>query len=117
MPNPENVIGRGRRWKSGQSGNANGRPRKIPALDELLARVLSEEKEGMTAAERIIRALVKKACSGDVRSAEVLLERAYGKIRQQIDHTTKGEQFESLITQIEIIKTVRHEYSPVDNGN
>jgi hypothetical protein len=45
MPNPKNVIGKGRPWRSGQSGNMNGRPRRLPQLDELLNKILSEEKK------------------------------------------------------------------------
>lgn len=71
-------------WKKGQSGNPNGRPRKIPELDKLLADILGEEKDGFIAAEIILKALRKKAASGDVRAAEVLLDRAYGKAQQVI---------------------------------
>jgi len=35
---PKNVIGKGRPSRSGQSGNARGRPKK-PAIDKLLNRV------------------------------------------------------------------------------
>jgi hypothetical protein len=44
----------------------NGRPKRT-VLDELLTTVLCEEKEGMTAVERILRALDKKAHRGDVK--------------------------------------------------
>ena len=79
------------KFKKGQSGNPKGRPRKLPQLDTLLDSVLGEEKDGITAAEAILKALRLKAAKGDVRAAEVLLDRAYGKAKQQIDHTTKGE--------------------------
>ena len=56
--------------------NREGRPKQIPGIDELLAAVMGEEtKVGITAAEVILRALRKKAERGDVRAAEVLLER------------------------------------------
>jgi len=67
------------KFKPGQSGNPNGRPKKIPELNELLAEVLGEEKDGKTAAQAILAALRAKATKGDVRAAEVLLNRAYGK--------------------------------------
>jgi hypothetical protein len=75
-------------FKKGQSGNPNGQPRKLPALDKLLANVLGEEKDGVTQAEEILKALQKQAKSGNVRAAEVLLERAYGKSKQQ--HEVSG---------------------------
>lgn len=75
------------KFKKGQSGNPNGRPRKLPALDKLLANVLGAEKDGITEAERILMALQKEANKGNVRAAEVLLERAYGKSKQQHELT------------------------------
>lgn len=77
-------------FKKGQSGNPNGRPKKLPHLDELLADVLGEEKDGITAAEAIIKALRAKATKGDIRAAEVLLDRAYGKSKQIMDITGNG---------------------------
>lgn len=72
-------------FQKGQSGNPNGRPKKLPGLDQLLADVLSDEKDGITAAEAILRAIRLKAVKGDVRAAELLLDRAYGKSSQPID--------------------------------
>jgi hypothetical protein len=69
-------------FKKGISGNPNGRPHKLPELDNLLAKVLGEEKDGITAGEAILKALRAKATKGDVRAAEVLLDRAYGKGKQ-----------------------------------
>lgn len=81
-PNP---IPNNKPFKKGQSGNPNGRPKKLPELDKLLADVLGEEKDGITAGEAILKALRLKATKGDVRAAEVLLDRAYGKPRQSVD--------------------------------
>ena len=83
MPKPENVIPH--KWKKGQSGNPAGRPKKIPEIRELLANVLGDEKDGKTAAEAILMALRAKATKGDVRAAELLLDRAYGKAIQPIN--------------------------------
>lgn len=71
----------------GQSGNPNGAPKKIPQLDKLLAEVLGEEKDGIDAAKAILMALRSKATKGDVRAAEILLDRAYGKAKQTIENT------------------------------
>lgn len=83
MPNKENIEKH--KFKKGQSGNPNGRPKKIPNLDILLADVLGEEKDGIEAAKAILMALRSKATKGDVRAAEVLLDRAYGKAKQTVD--------------------------------
>lgn len=77
----------GRPFKKGQSGNPNGRPKKIPELNILLAEVLGEEKDGINAAKVILMALRAKASKGDVRAAEVLLNRGYGKPKEFIEHT------------------------------
>jgi hypothetical protein len=74
------------KFKKGQTGNPNGRPRKLPELDKLLADVLGEEKDGVTAGEAILKAIRARAAKGDVRAAELLLDRAYGKPKQSIDN-------------------------------
>jgi hypothetical protein len=74
-------------FKKGETGNPNGRPPKLPDIDVLLADVLGEEKDGKTAAQAILMALRAKAAKGDVRAAEVLLDRGWGKVKQPIDHS------------------------------
>lgn len=76
-------------FKKGQSGNPKGRPKKLPQLDELMAEVLGEEKDGITAAKAILAKLRQKAISGDVRAAEIMLDRAYGKAKQSMEITEK----------------------------
>ena len=68
MPKPENIEPH--KFKKGQTGNPNGRPRKLPELDKLLADVLGEEKDGVTAGEAILKAIRARAAKGDVRAAE-----------------------------------------------
>lgn len=72
-------------FPKGVSGNPNGRPKKLPELDKLLAEVLGEEKDGITAAQAILMKIRQKAISGDVRAAEIMLDRAYGKAKQPLD--------------------------------
>ena len=84
MPNPENIAPH--KFKKGQSGNPKGRP-KLPDIKELMAAVLGEERHGgVTEAERILRAIRAKAAKGDVKAAEFLYDRGYGKPKQQIEH-------------------------------
>ena len=89
MPNAENLIGKGFD-KNPENINRKGRPKKIPELNKLLAEVLGDNKDGVTAMQKIIEALEKKAKAGDVRAAEVLLNRAYGQPNQDI--TVRQEQ-------------------------
>ena len=79
------------KFKPGESGNPNGRPKKLPALDVLMAEVMGEEKDGKTAAQAILSALRAKAAKGDVRAAELLLDRAYGKSKQSVEHSGQLE--------------------------
>ncbi len=81
MPGRKDIYKHAKPFKKGQSGNPKGRPKKIPELRELLANVLGDEKDGKTAAEAILMALRAKAVKGDVRAAELLLDRAYGKVK------------------------------------
>jgi len=78
------------KFPKGQSGNPNGRPKKLPALDLIMANVMGQEKDGITAAEAIIMKLREQAAKGDIKAAQLLLDRAYGK--QNIDITTQGEK-------------------------
>lgn len=82
-------------FKKGKSGNPKGRPPKIPELVELVNKVLGEEKETtggkITAMEAVVRGLLSKAVKGDVRAAEVLLNRAYGLPKQTIEADITSE--------------------------
>ena len=71
----------------GEIRNPYGAPKKLPELNKLLADILGEEKDGITAAEAILKVLRAKASRGDIRAAEILMDRAYGKARQQTDIT------------------------------
>jgi hypothetical protein len=70
-------------FSSERQPEKNGRPKKLPELDKLLADVLGED--GIEAAKAILMALRSKATKGDVRAAEVLLDRAYGKSQQNVN--------------------------------
>lgn len=80
-PNP---IRGNKPFKKGQSGNPKGRP-PMPDLKAALAKVLADEKDGYTALEATLMAIRAKAVRGDVRAAEMLLDRSYGKAAQSLD--------------------------------
>ena len=77
-------------WRKGQSGNPKGRP-PLPDIREALAKVLAEPVEGTISLYAVLRALRDRAVAGDVRAAEVLLDRCFGKATQRTDVTTHGE--------------------------
>lgn len=72
------------RWKKGESGNPNGRP-KLPDLKEAMSTILGETKEGRTALEAILSAIRLKAVKGDIRAAELLLKYTYQLPSQRIE--------------------------------
>lgn len=82
----------GRKMKKGETLNPHGRPKKLPEIDKLLADVLGD-LNGNSVAKEIIEAMVKRAKKGDVRAAELLLERAYGKPTQPIEHSGEIKGF------------------------
>lgn len=75
---PENL----KPFKPGQSGNPKGRPKELPELKTLLEDVVGED-----GAKEIIESLKVQARKGNVRAAEILLERMYGKTKQPIEHS------------------------------
>ena len=56
----------------------------MPHLKTLLTAALTKEKDGVTLAQGIVNAIAVKALKGDVKAAELLLDRAYGKSPQTI---------------------------------
>ena len=87
----ENSLANLKKAKRFQKGWKGGGRKKLPDIDQLLETVLSEEKDGKTAAEMILLRQRKMAMDGDQRAAEYLLDRAYGKPKQTetIEHTGK----------------------------
>lgn len=73
-------------WKKGTSGNPGGRPKNIPNLPTLIASVLgTSDNLNKSAVEKILIKLKEKALKGDLKAAELLLNRAYGKAKQSIE--------------------------------
>ena len=77
------------RFVKGKSGNAGGRPKAELCLWRLLREYLREcePKQKLTRAEVFIKAIVSKACEGDVRAAELLFDRVDGPV-VKIESTT-----------------------------
>lgn len=90
MPKPENIEPH--KFPKGKSGNPKGRP-KMPNIKDAIAVILADEKEGKTALDAILMALRAKAVKGDVRAAQELMDRAYGKAKMTVDNqiTTPGK--------------------------
>lgn len=80
-------------FKKGETGNPNGRPKKLPKLDDLLSDILGSQDDKDSEAHAILVSLMKQAKNGNVKAAEILLDRAYGKSKQSIDHTSSDGSF------------------------
>lgn len=62
--------------------NIKGRPKKLPEIDKILIEVLGKKTaDGYTVAEQILHKIAQKALTGNLMAADMLLNRAYGKIR------------------------------------
>lgn len=72
---PENFQGKGFHTNP-ERINKKGRP-KLPSLQEEMAKLLSEEKDGMNALSIVLQILRREATKGNVRAIELLLRRAY----------------------------------------
>lgn len=73
--------------------NVNGRPRKLPQIDKLLADVLGSEDDENSPAKEILKAMYQEALSGNTKAAEILLDRAYGKTKIGIDLSSSDGSF------------------------
>lgn len=65
--------------------NMKGAPKKLPQLDVLLAEVLGKETKGKTEMQLIIEAMIKQAKKGNVRAAEMISDRGYGKVKDVVE--------------------------------
>ena len=80
-------------YKKGQSGNVNGRPRKLPQLDALLSDILgAETTDGKTEAHQVLEALLKAAKKGNVNAANAILSRAYGQPKAPIEFSNGASE-------------------------
>ena len=90
MPGGKNQItGKdGKLFKAGDSRiNILGRPKKMN-LDKLLRKVLMERVNNQAALKGILIKIRDNALAGDMRAAELLLDRAFGKAKQTVETTT-----------------------------
>jgi hypothetical protein len=82
---PHNKLGN--RFKPGESGNPEGRP-KLTLLSEALREQLAEVLPGVderTTAEHIARSMIREALTGNVVAAREIADRTEGRPKQSVD--------------------------------
>lgn len=88
---PGHQIGISGRWKPGQSGNPNGRPKSKPyreALDRMLAAAALDRKIAPEYANDLIAAAhIAKCMSGDMAAIKEYADRTDGKVPNPIGGT------------------------------
>ncbi|MEI6048838.1 MAG: hypothetical protein WCS03_08060 [Bacteroidota bacterium] len=111
MPGGKNNIN-GRDGKLFVKGDARlnrlGRPKKMN-LEGLLRKVLMGRVNNQAALKGILIKLRDQALAGDIRAAELLLDRAFGKAKQVIDSSTPFQ-----ITGITYIQQNNGNYNKAD---
>jgi hypothetical protein len=92
--------------------NTKGQPRKLPALDQVLADCIDDDE-----LKGIIEILLKKAKRGDIRAAELLLDRGYGKAKQTLEATLLPPvTFENATEEQEqLLREVIEKLNEIDN--
>lgn len=87
MPNPDNIKGKGFD-KNPQNINRNGQPRKLPDLDVAVANILGAEVGNKTKLDKLLEQLFRMAMKGNTRAAEILMDRGFGKPKQDMEQKT-----------------------------
>ncbi|HEX7262532.1 MAG TPA: DUF5681 domain-containing protein [Luteolibacter sp.] len=84
VPDDDDEVGYGKppkkhRFQKGQSGNPQGRPKKLKPMDELFAIALAKKVkingEILTKQEVIVEALIQHAVKGKPTAMQIMLER------------------------------------------
>jgi len=86
MANAHNLKGHGFDTKP-ERINRKGRPRKLPELEELIVELLGE-KGSESQMREILKTLIELAVGGNIRAAEMILTRAYGKPKETVEITS-----------------------------
>lgn len=89
MANADNLVGHGFD-KNPSRINKKGRPRKLPELDALILELLGERKVGESKIREVLSSLIEQAIGGNIRAADIILTRAYGKPKETVELTTNG---------------------------
>jgi len=87
MSNPDiSQYGEATRFKPGESGNPNGRPKGKKNLKTVLVELLSSQDPDGEWAKSVAGQLIRKAFrDGDMRALQEIIDRIDGKVAQKIE--------------------------------
>jgi hypothetical protein len=111
MPDKQPQIIRGKadhlpKWKKGQSGNPNGRPKKDVTLTSLLKeeieKICPQDKEGRTWRQLLVIATMRCAIKGESAALKEVWQRLDGRVAQSIDLTTVTRSIEDELAELNI---------------
>ncbi len=86
-------------FPKGVSGNPRGasrRARLVHLLNQQLNEIVDGDPKGRTAGELVMRALIKEAMRGNVRAAEICMDRIDGKVPQTTAKLTHEQAAQTL---------------------
>jgi hypothetical protein len=81
-------------WPKGKSGNPKGAPKKENSVTYLLRNISEKDKKEI--AEKIVQ-LCKE---GDIRHIKEYLDRADGKVKEQIEHSTDADNPPKMVIEV-----------------
>lgn len=124
MANPNAVPPEHSKFKKGQSGNPEGRPKGIPNTATRLKRFLEVEQEitnpttgkteKISIAEQMDLAMIKKARAGDVKAYTEIQNRLEGKAPQFIEQKINADVNTDVVDQDVVDKFLEHVKDDVD---
>lgn len=123
MPNPENIEKH--KFKKGQTGNPNGRPKgSLRDIKDVLKDLLSQEKNQQQLIDGLMSVVINKALKGDLKAVDMLLSYTYGKPTQkteiigEIETTNKNIDLRKLsLEELEELKRIADKLETDSSSN
>ena len=118
---------RGKPWKSGQSGNPHGRPKKGETLTELMNQLLDKEKvnveskngrkKKISAREAIVRSVIQLAIKGDQAAQKLVWSYSDGMPREKISMEIESTPSELAVAMREASERNKNNNSGSDHAD